>query len=204
MENIKSIEHFAYPLPFNSELYEADLVPYRTNKELKDKIAYLFSHASFIHRQLFLDVSSLGDRRLINDMSRIAVGAMRHFMLYPQRFGHKVDNIHMQIIVKMWKQTFRHCKLNEIKLEQYHAAKMKLLTIENGFIEELIRTCNECDYIQHNDDMVKPLSDRGIDIKNTEYMYDINWKKCKPDIRARKGLGTMEGGKLFEELCRLE
>ena len=202
MEDIKSIEHFAYPVPFNSELHELELIPYRTNKTLKDKINYLFSHVTFEHRQLFIEVSTMGSRGLINDMSRAAVGVMRYYLLHPQQFGHKIDNIHLQILVRMWKQTFKHCKMQYKQLDKYYSTKMKLLMIENGFIEELIRTCEDVDFIQHNDDMVKPLSERGV--VGERIMYDNSWKPCAADIRARKSLGTSEGTANFEYLASLD
>ena len=154
-EETKNTEHFAYPLPFNDELYELQLIPYRTNTHLKIKIDYIFRHVTFEHRELFIEVSTSGSRELLSDMSRVALGCTRYFILNPQQFAYKMENIHMQILVKMWKQTFKHCKMQYKELDKYYATKMKLLMIENGLIEELIRTADEKDYIQTNDDMVK-------------------------------------------------
>jgi len=198
------IEHFAYPLPFNSELRELNLVPYRTNKQLKDKIHYIFSHVKFAHRELYLDLYSLNGGNLLINMANVATGAMRYFLQHPQQFGNAAENIHLQILVRMWRQSFRVTKLNEIPIDKYHGVKMTTLSIENGFIEELIRTCVEQDFIQTEDDMVKPLSERGIDTKQTKVMYDLYWNKCEPDIRARKSLGTQdEDSKNFRAIANM-
>ena len=156
------IEHFTYPVPTNKELEELDLVPYRTNAVLHRKIDFLFRHVSFMHRKLFIDVSTSGSRQLINDMSTKAVAITRYFIENPQQFGNKMDNIHLQILVRMWKQTFRHCKMQNIELDKYYATKMKLMSIDNGLIEELIRTIDEKDYIQNGNDMVKIRNDIGL------------------------------------------
>ena len=186
------VEHFAYPLPFNSEFKELNLIPYRTNKTLKDKINYLFSHVTFEHRQLYIDVSTSGSRGLVNDMSCIAIACIRYYMMYPQQFGNKIDNIHMQILVKMWKQTFRHCKMQYKELDKYYATKMKLMLMENGLIEELIRTVQEEDYIQCYDDMVK----------HRDVISKITGNKV--GLRDRVSYGTHEGGATFEYLASLE
>lgn len=188
-QEIKDIEHFTYPIPFNSELKELDLVPYRTNSSLHRKIDYIFRHVTFEHRKLFINVSTSGSRQLVNDMSTKAVSMVRHFMQYPQQYGHKMDNIHMQILVRMWRQTFRHCVMQELKLDKYYSTKMILLMIENGLIEELIRTVDDKDYIQHNDDMI------------TKVRYNEDGTKL--GLRERK-LQTQEGSKNFEYLCTLE
>lgn len=178
------MEHFAYPLPFNSELYEQGLIPYRTNKVLKDKVHWLFSHVKFEHRELYLEVSSMGSRGLLNDMARVAVGAVRYYLMYPQQFGRKMENIHLQLLVKMWRQTFRHCKYQEKKLDKYYATKMMLMAIDNGLLEELIRTVEEKDYIQHGDDMVK--------------------KRVGKGLREQNRASMKEGSSNFEYLCSLE
>ena len=168
-------DHFAFPLPHNKELEELNLKPYRTNKELKDKISYIFSHPYNPHRQLFSDVSSSGSRTLLNSMSTVAVACTRYFLDNQQQFGKSFDNIYMQILVRMWKQTFYHCRLQSIELDKYYATKMKLLLIENGLPELLLETCRDKNYIQHYDDMVKRrvgvgLRDRvGMSEKNIRY-----------------------------------
>ncbi len=191
-QDIKSIEHFAYPLPTNMELRESELIPYRTNARLKRKIDYLFRHVKFEYNSLYIDVSTSGARTLTTDMSNIAVGATRYFLQNPQQFAHKLDNVTLQIIVKMWKQTFKHCKLQEKELDRYYATRMKLLGIDNGLVEELIRTVEEKDFIQHNDNMVK---------KRTTISPLTN----KPvGLRDKVSYGTHEGSKTFEYLCSLE
>ena len=147
--------HMDYLSPFTSELKEENLIPYRTNTKLKRKIDYLFRHAKHIYREQFISVSTSGSRYLIEDMSIRAVGMVRHFFLYPQQYNHKLDNIHFQIIHRMWKQLFKHTMLQGKEPDKYYATKLKLLSIENGLLEELIRTVEEEDYIQHSDNMIK-------------------------------------------------
>jgi len=182
MESYKDYGHFDYPTPFNKELVELGLVPYRTNSPLKRKIDYIFRHIHNPHRQDFIDISTSGDRKLVEDMATRAVALVRHFLLYPQQYGHKLENIHLQIIVRMWRQMFRQRVMQNKPTDIYYPARMKLVSIENGLLEELIRTVESKDYIQHNDDMVKkrydkdgkqvPLRGRvGYSEKNLDY-YD--------------------------------
>lgn len=181
---IRKIEHFSYPLPYNKELYELGLIPYRANVALRRKIDELFRSPKFLYRELFIDVSTSGSRQLTNDMARVAIGSCRYYLMYPQQFAHSMENIMMQVIVKMWKQTFRHCAYQEKELDKYYAAKMKLLSIENGLWEELLRVCEENDYIQHGDDMVKKRKGKGLRESNRASMR--------------------EGSKYFEYLASLE
>jgi len=177
-------EHFAYQVPHNVELEELNLIPYRTNSTLHRKIDYLFRHVKFEHRKLFIDVSTNGSRQLVNDMSTKAVAITRHFIQYPQQYNHSMENIHLQILVRMWKQTFKHCKFQEKELDKYYSTKIILLMIENGLIEELIRTVDKEDYIQNYDDMVKKRE--GVSLRTNER-------------------GSMkEGSKHFEYLASLE
>jgi hypothetical protein len=182
-EEVKAIEHFAYPVPFGYELKQSFLQPYRTNKKLEAKIHYLFSHPTFIHRETFVEVSESGSKGLVKDMSVRAVAIMRYFLKHPQQFAHKVDNIHMQILIRMWKQVHRHKKYQHKEIGKYQYTKMSLLMIENGFIEELIRTCDEQDYIQDGEDMMK---------------------QPKKKVMPKKVKGLKDGSKYFEYLCSLE
>jgi len=189
-------EHaFDYPIPFNTELDR----PYRTNPKLLKLIDYIFRHVKFEYRTLYIEVSTSGSRTLTKDMGNIAVSITKHFMDNPQQYGHKMENIMMQIIIRMWKQTFKHCILQEKKLDKYYAAKFKLLTIENGLWEELIRTVEKKDYIQHYDDMVN---------KRIGVISEITGKQV--GLRERKNnkihnpASLKEGGKQFEYLASLE
>jgi len=161
-KEIQSIEHFAYPIPFNLELKELGLIPYRTNTQLEEKIRFIFSHPHYVHRDTFLAVSTQGSKGLVKDMACRAVGVMRHYIANPQQYGHEVDNIHMQILVRMWKQVYRHKLFQRKSVTEYMAAKMRLLSIDNGFIDELIRTCEQGDYIQSGNDMVKQREGVGL------------------------------------------
>ena len=181
-QEVKDIDHFAYPTPFTYELNELELQPYRTNPKLEEKIRYIFSHPTFTWRETFIDVSESGSRGLVNDMAVRAVAIMRYFLLNPQQFGHKVDNIHMQILIRMWRQVFRHKKFQHKPNNKYLATKMKLLLIENDFIETLIETCESGNYIQKGEDMRK--------------------KQGRKEVKRSKGL--RDGSPYFEYLCGLD
>lgn len=144
------------------ELKELGLIPYRTNKQLEDMIWFIFTHPHYVHRDTFQEVALDGSKGLVKDMACKAVGVMRHFLANPQQYGHNADNIHMQILVRMWKQVYRHKKFQRKSVTDYMAAKMRLLSIENGFIDELMRTCSDKDYIQSGDDMVKKRDGVGL------------------------------------------
>lgn len=192
---IKTIEHTAYWLPFKKDL----TIPYRANRTLKDKIDYIFRHPSLPqkNRTLYIDVSTSGSRQLNNDMATLAIALTKEYITNPQHYGNAMENIQFQIIMRMWRQTFRHCSMQQYKVEEYIGTKMKTLAIENGLFDELVRVVLEEDYIKHNDDMVKK---RKLPFKT----YDHNWKATNRDVRGRVGLGTHEGSKNFDYLCSLE
>ncbi len=177
----QDIDHFDFPVPYNSELAELELKPYRTNSELLRKIDYIFRHPYNPFNSEYVDISTSGSRQLTSDMGNVAVSMVRHFLLYPQRYNHSLDTIHLQILVRMWKQLFKHVSMQNKSVDKYMATKMKLLSIENNLLEHLLQTCNNKDYIQHNDDMVKkrtymgkPVELRGrvgVSEKNLNY-YD--------------------------------
>lgn len=176
----KNMEHYAYQTPHTMELKELGLIPYRTNDKLEEKIRYLFSHPTFKHYKLFAQVASDGSKGLVKDMGVKAVGLMRHFLMFPQQYGHAVENIHMQLLIRMWRQTYRHRVFQRKPLDEYYATSMRLLSIENGLIEELIRTCDDKDYVTYEqyNDLKRP--------------------------RGERRRGMEEGSKHFEYLCSLE
>jgi len=190
---IKEIEHMAYLVPFNEELN----VPYRAPKKLKDMVVYIFSHPKVpkAQRQLFLDVSSVGSRGLVNDMSVCAIAMCRYFVANQQQFGSSMENIQFQVLRRMWIQVFNHMWKQERTEHtedewKYLGIKFRMLSIENGFWDELLRVVKDEDYYQTNDDMVKVREGVGL----RERMND------KVSDRA----SLREGSKHFEYLCGLE
>lgn len=179
----KTYDHFAYPLPFNDELDELKLRPYRTNSELERKIQQVFMSSKFKWSQLFFDVSTSGSRMLIRDMGRVAVACTRYFLAHPQQFANNMENIHLQILVRMWKQVFNHCRFQEVKLDRYLSTTLKAVSVDNGLLEELVRTVEQGDFIQHNDDMVK--------------------KRVGKGLREHNPASLREGDKHFEALVRI-
>ena len=177
-----------YLLPHNNEI--RDLIPYRTNKQLEAKVEYLFSHAHFVHNKLFNDIRTSGSRTLVRDMSKVATGLMRYFMQYPQQYGDNIENIEWQILIRMWKQTFKHTRLQKVELSYYAGTKQMLLGIDNGWVDELQRTVDEEDYYATNDSMVKKRE--GVSLRGKR-----NNKKHNP-------ASLIEGEKHFEYLCGLD
>ena len=143
-----------YLVPLNKDLD----IPYRANSKLKNMVDYLFSHPSLPRSSILLyrACKTSGSKQLLNDMSIRAIAMTKHYVDNQQQYGYKMENIYMQIIIRMWKQTFKHMKLqNKEPLDEYITAKMKLLSIENGLWDELLRVVREEDYIVHGDDMRK-------------------------------------------------
>jgi hypothetical protein len=156
------MSHYDFPIPFNKELRELNLIPYRTNKELIDSIDYIFSHPYNTHNKLYQETKEFSRYNLQIKMGNTAVGVMRYFLDNPNQFGNSIDNIHMQILVRMWKDIFYFIKLEKRELDKYYSTKLKLLSIDNGFIDILQKTCIDKDYIQHYDDMVKRREGVGL------------------------------------------
>lgn len=186
----RTIDHMAYLVPFNNELDP----PYRVPKKLKEMISYIFSHPTLEvkRRKLFIDVSASGSRVLTNDMGRVAVAMCRHFVNNKAQYGHSLENIQFQIIIRMWRQVFNHMfKQSRIdEIDKYLGAKMMLLGIENGFWDELLRVVIEEDYYQTNDNMVKVREGVGLRERRKDKLHNPASLK--------------EGTTHFEYLCSLE
>ena len=186
---MKASGHMDYLLPFTSELK----LPYRAKMGLKRKIDYLFRHPKFpkAHRERFIDVSTSGSRVLVNDMAIRAIALMQEFMDNPQQYGHNIANIEFQILLRMWRQVYKHCKLQSRDIDEYLGMKMVLLGVENGLWEELMRVVQEQDYIATGDSMVKQR--KGVGLRDTK----------KPrGVQVRYG-GDVETAE-FRYLCSLE
>lgn len=179
------MEHLAYLVPFNKELN----VPYRAPEELKDKIKYVFSHPKVpkAQRNLFIEVSKSGSKQLVNDMGCVAIAMTRHFVENPQQYANCIENIHFQLLRRMWKQVFNHLHKQENYPDlddwKYLGIKYRMLSIENGLLDELIRVVKQEDYVQDSKDMRK---------------HD------RPAKKSEKNGLLVEGSKHFEYLCTLE
>lgn len=181
---IREIEHWAHLMPFNNDLY----VPYRAPNKLRSMIDYIYRHPTLpsTQRKLYIDVSQSGSRGLINDMAVISIAMMRYFINNQSQFGGSIENVQFQILKRMWKQTFNHMwKQGKAKEDEtnYLCLKLKVLSIDNGLWDELIRVVQEEDYYQTSDDMIK-----NKDVYNK--------KSNKASLK--------EGSKHFEYLCNLE
>jgi len=193
---IRDIDHMGYLVPFNDELN----LPYRAPKKLKEMITYIFSHPNLpkSHRQLFTDVSQIGSRSLVNDMTVRAIAMCRYFVENPQQFGGSMENIQFQVLRRMWTQIFNHMHKQEryptAEIEngkwKYLGVKYKMLSIENGFWDELLRVVKENDYKQTNDNMVKVREELGL-------------RERKND-KQHNPASLYEGSTHFEYLCSLD
>lgn len=187
------MEHMAYLVPFTRDLE----LPYRAPKKLKEMITYIFTHPTIpkAQRELFIDVSQLGSRTLVNDMGRVAIAMTKYFVEHPNQFGGAMENIYFQIMRRMWHQVFSHMfkqnRMEHLKDDWvFLRTSMKLLAIENGFFEELLRVVNEEDYYMTSDAMVKKRDGVGLREKR-------NNKQSNP-------ASLIEGGRYFEYLASLE
>jgi len=186
-------DHMAYLVPFNKELD----VPYKAPKKLKEMILYIYSHPKVPvkRRQLFIDVSSLGSRTLVNDMACVAIAMCRYFVENSQQFGRSMENIQFQVLRRMWHQVFNHMwkqQRTEHTEEEwvFLRTSLSMLAIENGFWDELLRCVQEEDYFQTGDSMVKVRE--GVELRGR-----VNTKQqCRASLN--------EGDTHFEHLCSLD
>jgi len=169
-------------VPYTSEL----TLPYRTNTSLMSKIEYIFSHVYFSKekREKFIYLNNLTKKTLVRDMSNRAFAMTKHFLDNPSQYGHKMENIYFQILIRMWRQVYKYRIIIGEENIKYWTTEVKLLKIDNGLIEELIRSVNENDCIWNGDDMVKVRPNKGL--------------------RESNRGSLIEGSKNFEYLCGLD
>lgn len=168
----------SYTLPFNSELES----PYRAKQQLQDKVAYIFNHPSVprAQRNLFKDISTKGSKGLINDMSTVAIGITIYYMKNPQQFGHSFENIHFAIIRRMWLKLFNHIHMQKddrIHRDdwEYIGITMKMLSVQNGLLDELIRVVTEEDYYKTSSDVPRKIKKRKVNgIKYIDYLCTLD------------------------------
>ena len=170
-----------YLVPLNIELKELGYCTYITNKELEDKIIYLYSHPKFMHRVHFNNILNSGTKVLARDMANVAVNITRYYIDHRQQYAHSMENIHWQILTRMWKQTYRHCIFQQVTIDKYKGSKVKLLTINNGLFDCIFDTVMNKKYKQVEDTRIKREGMKHTDRKTPTY----------------------EGGKHFESLCSI-
>lgn len=191
--------HFDYLVPFNSELD----IPYRANKKLKDKIEYIFKHPTLPkkNRDRFIKVSTSGSKQLVNDMAVRAIAMTKYYINNPQQFGHSMENIYLQILVRMWRQTYKHMIMQskpDREEWEYLSVKLKTLSIDNGLWDELIRVVMDNDYIQSNDDMIKVRKGIGLrDRKNNKTHNPASMKEGSPNFEYLCSIYENEIGSLL-------
>lgn len=152
--------HFDFPIPFNSELRSEDLIPYKTNKKLEDSTYSLFTHPSFKYNKLAYNILNKYPST-INQLAVLAVAILRHYYLYPTQYGNKIENIELQIIVRLFKKLVQKSKISENQIK-YLPTKQSILKHSEQFFDILQETCEASNYYQTADDMVKKRPGIGL------------------------------------------
>ena len=176
-------DHFEYPMPFNDELNATYPKVYRVSSELMESIEYTFRHP-FNKYNKSCNTHFNRDWTIANDMGRAAVQLVREYLAYPQRYGHSMQNVEAVILFRMWRQYIKHMIIKDVAMTEYMPVKLKMLKIENGLFEMLLREVTESRYVQSGDDMVKKRPGKGL--------------------REHAPASMQEGSKHFEHLCSLE
>jgi hypothetical protein len=176
-------DYFQYPVPLSYELRELYKSPYKFSDELREYVNYMFTHPYNKYNKLYHNLHTEWDS---NDMLKPAYLMAMHYMKYPQRYGHAMDNIADTMLVRMWKQFLHlHKHLRGVQFSSYMPTKMKMLTIGNGlFLEKLIDEINSGVIIMSSDDMIKKREGKGL--------------------RESAHASMKEGGREFEYLCSLD
>ena len=156
-----SFEHFTYPMPY--DVGELGGYIYRASDELKEIVEKIYTHPHFKHTNLFLDISQDGSKALVNDMAIRALAMTDYYLKNPQQFGHNMDNIHLQILVRMWKHLFKHARYqNKYNFTQYHSMTLKMVSKELGLLECLVDSIRNEKFIKSGDDLVKKRKGKGL------------------------------------------
>ena len=179
---------FEYPVPFNSDLREDIISPYRFSEELVSHTIYMFQHPNFEHRDIFIKLHLESDA---HDMLKSAYLITRNYQLNPQHFGHALNHVVPQIVVNMWKCFLGlHKILRGVEYDRYYKLKAKYIhKFENKFMDILLDDMKKQNLTYHNDDMVK----RRVD----KYGKDVG-------LRDRIMYNEPYTDKEFEELCDIE
>ena len=119
----------------------------------------------------------------------------KYFVENKQQFGGSMENIQLQVLRRMWIQTFSHMfkqgRDDHTEAEwTYLGVTYKMLGIENGFWDELLRVVVDEDYHQSNDGMVKVRMGLGL--------------RGRKNTKQHNPASLNEGDKHFEHLCSLE
>lgn len=175
--------YFEYTIPFNDELSNMYISPYRFSKELRDSAQYMFSHPVYNakYHKLFYNLCKEFDT---NDMLKRPYRQLRYYIDYPQRFGHNVENVIPHMLVSMWKTFIRlHKNLRGVEFNDYMKTNMQMVELAKGnFIDIFLSDIKNMNIIYESDDMIKPREGIGL---------------------REKRKATQEGSKYFEYLCKL-
>ena len=174
---------FDYPIPQYYQLYKEYGKPYRVSEQLKAEIHKIFSHPHHPHHEFFYKNHNDDD---LNNMGKVAYVYTLEFLNNPQQYGHSIENIHMQMLVSMWKVFIGVTKYFKwIPPEEYMKVKSKLLKINaEPFLTECMNEVNQNRVIMSGDDMVKKREGKGL--------------------RESNRASLKEDGKYFEYLSGLE
>lgn len=128
---------FNYPVPSKSELMSIyGKYPYRLSKDLTDYIDYMFRHPYNKYNKLYSSIAKSTDP---NDIGKLPYLITKYYLDYPQQFGNSIENIAGIIISTMWKRfLLLHKNLRNQTYDQYYPAKLKILTIGDGKLLDLL------------------------------------------------------------------
>ena len=109
------------------------LLPYRTNAGVEAAVRRLFTHPHFKWRAHFIDVADSGSHGLVKDMACTLVACVRYYHENQGQFGKDgLDNIQWQALIMMWRQTYKHQKMQGRVIDMYRSTKVRLLSIDVG------------------------------------------------------------------------
>lgn len=190
---------FQYSVPYRNELKEMGYVPIKSNRKIEREVEMIFSNPLFPHRELFIAVNRTTKGTLAKRMANYAFAVVKYYMEYPQRFGNNIENIHMDLLVIMWKIIFSFTtRFEKWEIREYLKVPKRTLKISDELIEQ-------CIIAVESDDVIWDVKERDL----PPVVYDPSTgkkltKKDKGYSRGRVSMyGTEEGTKNFERLCKL-
>ena len=118
--NYKDIDHFAYPLPFASELRKLGykravwLHKHKKTQHIIRLVELMYSHPNFKGRKLFIEMDrEIKSHTIAIQMVCSVIDKVQYFIDNPQQFGHDFRNVHLQILATMWRSLWEHYRFKD-------------------------------------------------------------------------------------------
>ena len=128
-------DSFSFPTPRQYLLKEDYDTPYRFSDELRQHVNMLFSHPYNKYNKLFYNKHREFDS---NDMLKPMWRIVQDFKKYPQRYGHKLENIHENILKDGWSTFLSLHKFRGEQFSSYMPMKLRWLSIGGGNLLDLL------------------------------------------------------------------